>query len=229
LLYCNNIESEPRCEDVTETAITIAYDESSESLPINTDTTASTKVLHTIQKIYAEDQNIMNGIFIETGSYIGDGIQAAIDLGFKDIHSIELSEKYYELCKKRFTNNPNVTIHRGDSGVILPSIIKDKDEGITFWLDGHYSSGDTACAEKYCSPIQQELDAIKKYSHPDHVILIDDMKDFTPERIRANYTMHGKCGYIEKFQLENVLSSIFPSPNTYYFGPACVCYSKNKM
>lgn len=185
--------------------------------------------IHTIEKIFKEDALIMNDIFIETGSYTGDGIQAALNLGFKEIHSIELSEKYYELCKEKFKTYPQVTIHKGDSGVLLETLIKDKDEGITFWLDGHYSSGDTACAEKYCSPIQQELESIRKFSHPNHVILIDDMKDFTKESILFNYQQNGKCGYVEKFQLEQLLYAIFPTPKLYYFNPACVCYSKNKI
>jgi hypothetical protein len=185
--------------------------------------------LHTIEKIFAKDSNIMNDIFIETGSYLGDGIQAALNLGFKDIHSIELSEKYYNICKEKFKSYPNVTIHKGDSGIILEKLIKGKEEGITFWLDGHYSSMDTACADNYCSPIQQELEAIRKYTHPDHVVLIDDMKDFTKESIVFNYTNNGKCGYIEKFQLEKILTTIHPSSHIYYFGPACVSYSKNKM
>lgn len=202
-----------RCEDVTEDEV---------------EEVKSTEI-HTIQKIAAKDNLIMNDVFIETGSFIGEGIQAALNLGFKHIHSIELSEKYYNICKKRFAQHPNVTIHLGDSGVILKNLIKDIDEGITFWLDGHYSSADTACAQDYCSPIQQELETIRQYSHPDHVIMIDDMKDFTKESIIFNYTQNGKCGYVEKFQLEKILASIYPSPNTYYYGPACVCYSKNKM
>ena len=40
-----------------------------------------------------------NRIFVETGSFNGDGIQAAIEAGFETIHSIELSEHYYNHCK----------------------------------------------------------------------------------------------------------------------------------
>lgn len=188
---------------------------------------------HTIQQIFKNDNRIMNDVFIETGSFTGDGIQAALDLGFKEIHSIELSEKYYNICKNRFKDYPNVFMHLGDSGEILESVIRNisdrLDEGITFWLDGHYSSMDTACAEKYCSPIQQELETIRKNVHPDHVILIDDMKDFTKESIKFNYVTNGKCGYIEKIELERILSSIHPVCNTYYYGPACISYSKNKL
>lgn len=230
------IENDVRCEDVTEIDENKTHNESDRH---NKDVASCTvqvgteRAIHTIQKIYENDKRIMNEIFIETGAYVGDGIQAALDLGFKEVHSIELSEKYYNICKDRFNSNKCVTLHRGDSGVLLSPLIKEisdrSSSGITFWLDGHYSSMDTACADSYCSPIQQELDAIKQNAHPDHVILIDDMKDFTPESIKFNYTTNGKCGYVEKFQLENILSTIHPMCNTYYFGPACVSYSKNKL
>ena len=44
-------------------------------------------------------QKYINNYFIETGSYLGDGIQQAIDAGFKNIISIELSDKYFNICK----------------------------------------------------------------------------------------------------------------------------------
>ena len=46
-----------------------------------------------------------------------------------------------------------------------------------FWLDGHYSAGVTAGAEKD-SPISAELDVIHKHSIVQHVILIDDAHCF---------------------------------------------------
>jgi len=50
----------------------------------------------------------LNPVFIETGSYTGDGIQAALNSGFTKVISIELVPHYYNLCKKRFQNNPMV-------------------------------------------------------------------------------------------------------------------------
>ena len=181
--------------------------------------------LHTVEKIYNNDNKILNDVFIETGAYLGGGIQAALNIGFKEIHCIELAEKYYNICKNKFKDYPQVHLHLGDSGVVLPKIIKNINKGITFWLDGHYSSCDTACATDYCSPIQLELDAIKQYNHPDHVILIDDMKDFTQESIDWNNKVNNKCGYITKNSLEDTLTDIHSDRKIYYFGPACVCYN----
>ena len=46
----------------------------------------------------------MNPVFVETGSHIGNGIQEAIDAGFTEVYSIELSGKFFNICKERFKN-----------------------------------------------------------------------------------------------------------------------------
>ena len=82
--------------------------------------------------------------FIETGSYLGDGIQLAIESGFDEIFSIEVSDKHVKLCQNRFQNYDNVKILKGDSMYELPKLLEEyKNEKFTYWLDGHYSHGDT--------------------------------------------------------------------------------------
>lgn len=117
----------------------------------------------------------LNPYFIETGSYLGDGITEAIRAGFEHIKSIELSDKYYDLCVNKFKNNKNVEIIKGDSFKVLPSVIKKINKNITFWLDGHHSCGDTALGEHW-APLMQELDAIKEHPIKTHTIIIDDMR-----------------------------------------------------
>lgn len=116
-----------------------------------------------------------NDIFVESGSYAGDGIQFALEAEFDKIYSIELSEFYYKLCLKRFENVKQVNLLFGDSSIILYDIIKKINEPITFWLDGHYSGGNTAIG-KYTSPLMQELDQIKNHNINNHIIIIDDMR-----------------------------------------------------
>jgi hypothetical protein len=116
-----------------------------------------------------------NQIFIETGSYLGDGIQQALEAGFSEIISIELSDKYYEHTKKRFEFNPRIEIVKGDSFKVLPKLLAEINKRITFWLDGHYSCDDTALGEHW-SPLIQELDVIKSHKIKNHTIMIDDMR-----------------------------------------------------
>lgn len=116
-----------------------------------------------------------NNYFIETGSYTGDGIQNAIDAGFRCVFSIELSDKYYDLCVNRFMNNNKVNIIKGDSYKVLPTLLKNINTSVTFWLDGHHSCGDTALGD-YWSPLMQELEVIKNHHIKTHTIMIDDMR-----------------------------------------------------
>lgn len=128
-----------------------------------------------------------NNILIETGSYFGEGIKAALEAGFDKIISIELSEKYYNICKNLYHNNRNVELIHGDSFDILPLILKNIDQPITFWLDGHYSGGDTAIG-KLSSPLIQELIAIESSSIKNHTLIIDDMRCWANENDGINFS-----------------------------------------
>ena len=116
-----------------------------------------------------------NNVFIETGSYLGDGIQQALDAGFTRIHSIELSPKYYQHCTRRFAKNKNVTIWFGDSSKLLGSVLNQIQEPVTFWLDGHCSLGNTAKGEMM-TPLMRELEIIKNHPIKNHTIIIDDIR-----------------------------------------------------
>lgn len=117
----------------------------------------------------------INDNFIETGSHLGDGIRLAIDSGFKNIISIELSENYFNKCKETFKNNENVNLVLGDSYYELSSILKNNNSRYTYWLDGHYSGGDTANGVLEF-PIMKELEVILKRNVSGEIIYIDDMR-----------------------------------------------------
>jgi len=116
-----------------------------------------------------------NKVFVETGSYIGDGIKLAQDAGFSKIISIEIAKQFVDHCRNRFKDNPNIQIVQGDSSEVLWDVIKDISEPITFWLDGHYSGGNLPTG-KYLSPLIQEIDIIGNHPIKAHTILIDDMR-----------------------------------------------------
>ncbi len=118
-----------------------------------------------------------NRVFVESGTFNGDGIFYAILSGAKEIHSIDLSPKYYYHAKERFQNNDNINLYLGDSGKQLYDIIKNIDEPITFWLDAQFCGGDTAFNGKI-TPILDELEQIKQHHINTHTILIDDVRQF---------------------------------------------------
>ena len=113
---------------------------------------------------------------VETGTYLGDTVYSMKDR-FTRIASIELSQELYERAKARFQRVPHVTIHHGDSATVLPRVLTDIHAPCLFWLDGHYSGGQTALADKE-TPILAELEAVASHSVKGHVILIDDAREF---------------------------------------------------
>ena len=114
-------------------------------------------------------------ILVETGTYLGDMVEAQRSY-FEKIYSIELSKKLFRRATTRFKAYSHINIMNGDSGIVLNKLLPEIDKPALFWLDGHYSGGITAKAEKEC-PVPEELAAILK-SDFYHIILIDDARLF---------------------------------------------------
>ena len=95
---------------------------------------------------------------------------------FRKIISIELSQTLFENAKNKFRDYKNIEILLGDSGELIKDIVTNLERPAIFWLDGHYSGGNTAKG-KIETPILNELKTILQ-SKRDHVILIDDARMF---------------------------------------------------
>ncbi|MDD5589060.1 MAG: hypothetical protein PHP92_03350 [Candidatus Nanoarchaeia archaeon] len=121
-------------------------------------------------------QKFPNNYFLETGSYLGYGVEQALKAGFKNILSIEVNEEYYKQCVKKFKGNSNVKLFLGDSKKMLWDMIKNINDQITFWLDSHYFvSQDVPSGEKL-STLMDEIDIIYRHNVKTHKILIDDVR-----------------------------------------------------
>lgn len=118
-------------------------------------------------------KNITN--FVESGTYLGEMIKAQLPF-FKRIVSIELDEALYMKNVEKFRGNPNVLLLKGDSGLLMQKAIDLLVGRKLFWLDGHYSGGNTAKGDKEC-PVLEELDTILRLPE-DNIILIDDARCF---------------------------------------------------
>lgn len=114
--------------------------------------------------------------FVETGTYLGDTLGYIAKTGTRCI-SIELSKKLFQKASIRFKTFENVNLVYGDSGQIIPELLKNINNPVLFWLDGHYSAGITASAESH-TPISIELNSILNHPIKQHVILIDDAHCF---------------------------------------------------
>ncbi len=127
---------------------------------------------------------------VETGTYKGAMISAGLR-DFDRIISIELQPDLAAAAQARFAAIPTVTILQGDSGELIARVLADLREPALFWLDAHYSGGQTA-AGNLIPPIIPELEAIFRHPVAGHVILIDDARLFdgtggypTVEQVRA--------------------------------------------
>jgi len=124
-----------------------------------------------------------NPVFIESGTFIGNGLRCALDAGFDKFYSVEIHEHLYKKNLLRFSKEikkGRVTLFHGDSGIILRSIISQLDIPATFWLDAHISSNYGEKLAKNC-PVIEELEFIKNSRIKNHTILIDDLNCFGKE------------------------------------------------
>ena len=118
-------------------------------------------------------ERYVNPIFIETGTYIGDSVQEALDVGFERVYTIELDEARFKRCVERFADNPNVHLFQGDTLDILPKILELVDKRATFWLDAHITRGTVG---KLKCPIVEEVKLISTHAIKNHTILMDDRR-----------------------------------------------------
>ena len=143
--------------------------------------------------------------FIETGSYIGLGIDLALRSGFDTVFSIEIAETYYNLCDIKFKNEPRVKLILGDSYYKLGELLdKYSTTPFTYWLDGHYSGGDTGFGVEE-TPLIRELEFILSRNIEGELIYVDDMR---------LYQNMNECVNIEK--IKALLKKYKPNCEVWY-------------
>lgn len=121
-----------------------------------------------------------NTIFVETGTFLGNGLQCALNAGFQKCYSIEIHNYLFEKARLRFKKEikeGKVILQLGDSEKILSKIISELTQPATFWLDAHISAQYGEKLARNC-PIIGELDKIKNHEIKTHTLLIDDLNCF---------------------------------------------------
>lgn len=118
--------------------------------------------------------------FLETGYYMGSGVERAIKAGFEKIFSIEISSIHVENGKKRHENYitlGQVEIINDDSRNLYKTIKQFPNKRFLFFLDAHADQSNQHEKSIAC-PVIEELEAIRNHPIKDHVILVDDMRLF---------------------------------------------------
>ena len=134
----------------------------------------TTTGVNTLKK-YRQNRNI----FIETGTADGDGVQFALDAGFKEIYSIELSDSLHKKALDRFKDYDNIHLIQGSSEIELPKLLSELNSSFVLWLDAHWSGG-VYIGELMSVYLPKELNSIVNYSSKfdKSLVLIDDMNHY---------------------------------------------------
>ena len=115
--------------------------------------------------------------FIETGTHTGRTAAWAAD-NFEYVLTIELDEARVLENRARYGHLRNINFLKGDSRLLLNSVLMATPGPAMIWLDAHWSRdlGYGRPPEGEC-PLMAEIDAL--LSNPGkHVILIDDARFF---------------------------------------------------
>lgn len=109
-------------------------------------------------------------IFVETGTRDGDTVAVALELGAREVWTVENQEPLWKACLERFGRDPRVKLHLGDSAEVLEKTILPGIDGrpAVFWIDAH-TSGKR-------SPILEELQALSRRPVPGRTLLMDDVR-----------------------------------------------------
>lgn len=154
--------------------------------------------------------------FIETGTYFGDTIENMKEY-FSKIYTIEVSQMYNEKAKERFKDYPHIHCIHGDSGLRLKEIVPQEDEHTVFWLDGHWSMGNTEFQDVHV-PLYKELDSILQLQKV-ALVIVDDVRLF------------GKKDYDVDWQpitIDQVLEKVQPKLLAHWFAPSSL-YEKDRL
>jgi SAM-dependent methyltransferase len=126
------------------------------------------------------------GVFIETGTGLGDGLAHAGRFGFDRLLSVELMETLAAVSRERFRCDHRVEVRAGRSEPILEGWLAtlDPDTPVLFWLDAHFPGADFQAADYSAEPdpavrlpLERELSVIRRLRpSAKDVILIDDLR-----------------------------------------------------
>lgn len=142
---------------------------------------------YAVKKFVFLRNNLRDATWIETGTLYGD--TSDFLSGYASfVHTTEPEPKLFQLAKERFKQYTNVMVHNEVSEVFLPKILPTLSGNVCFWLDGHYSAGETFAGPND-TPLRQELEAIREnITRFDKIaVLIDDIRFCGRQHIYGSY------------------------------------------
>ena len=159
-------------------------------------------------------------IFVESGTYLGETI-FTMEKYFDQLYTIEINEKFYNNVKNKYNGN-KINFYLGASEDKLTEICNLLKENTIFFLDGHWSAGDTGKGEKDC-PLYEELNVINELFKHNGIIIVDDVRLFGKGPNNGNEI----CNW-EDINIEKLLSIIEKRTSKHYFMPSTL-YKKDRL
>jgi hypothetical protein len=118
-----------------------------------------------------------NPVFVETGTYLGDGVRAALEAGFGRIWTVDIDPDKRWTVEQPLPQSPDVVFATGDSAMFLADLAPTLESSATFWLDAHPVG--------YFRLLQPDLPLVNELlalsfspRRPGDIILIDDIRLF---------------------------------------------------
>ena len=140
--------------------------------------------------------------FIESGTLEGETI-FKVEPYFDKLYTIEFSEKYYNNTRSKYKGD-KIEFILGDSSVEFESLLPKINERSIFFLDGHWSGGDTGHSAKDC-PLEEEITHINNLFKHDAIIIVDDFRLFGLDSRSGK--LNEDWSEINKGKLINILGS----------------------
>lgn len=114
--------------------------------------------------------------FVETGTWLAETSVMASQL-FETVHTIEIKDEFCNNARRLHRDKKNIYFHLGDSSILMPLLCKKMTSNVVFFLDGHWSAGNTGRGKKDC-PLYEELTAIMDNLQQEALIIVDDCRLF---------------------------------------------------
>jgi SAM-dependent methyltransferase len=115
-------------------------------------------------------------VVIETGTFLGDTTHFLAARGY-NVVTVEIEPRLAAWARARFGGVANVRVVEGDSEQLMTELIADLDQPALFYLDGHYSSGQTGRGQ-HETPVVKEVEAILRDAPSGSFVIIDDARCF---------------------------------------------------
>jgi hypothetical protein len=127
-------------------------------------------------------EDYVTDVFVETGTYYGDGVIAALAAGFPKVITIEIIDTIFKDAQAKFEEilteeeRSRLSMRLGSSLEMLPAVVdmlNKTGKQATFWLDAHVQ-GRKQPDDRH--PLAREVNLLGRLERKDHIIMMDDLR-----------------------------------------------------